>query len=82
VNWVQLAVALSGYLAWLGVGGLGVLPAVAMIVANNFWTMFEPARLQAANAFFEHISLIGGFVLVALVAAHGTRKTVPLGPDR
>ena len=53
-----------------------------MIVANNFWTMSEPARLQAANAFFEHISLIGGFELVALVAAHRTRKTVPLGPDR
>jgi hypothetical protein len=47
-----------------------------MIVANNFWTMSEPARLQAANAFFER------FVLVALVAAHRTRKTVPLGPDR
>jgi hypothetical protein len=42
--------------------------------------MSEPARLQAANAFFEHISLIGD-VLVALVAAHRTRKTVPLGPD-
>jgi uncharacterized membrane protein YphA (DoxX/SURF4 family) len=76
------ALALSGYLAWLGVGGLGILPAVAMIVANNSWTMSDPARLQAANAFFEHISLIGGFVLVALVAAHRTRKTVPLGPDR
>jgi uncharacterized membrane protein YphA (DoxX/SURF4 family) len=50
-----------------------------MIVANNFWTMSDPARLQAANAFFEHISLIGGFVLVA---AHRTRKIVPLGPDR
>jgi hypothetical protein len=41
--------------------------------------MSDPARLQAANAFFEHISLIGGFVLVA---AHRTRKIVPLGPDR
>jgi uncharacterized membrane protein YphA (DoxX/SURF4 family) len=73
------ALALSGYLAWLVVGGLGVLPAVAMIVANNFWTMSDPARLQAANAFSEHISLVGGFVLVA---AHRTRKIVPLGPDR
>jgi len=74
------ALMLSGYLVWLGAGGLGVLTAVAMLVANNFWTMSGNARLQSANAFFEHIGLIGGFVLVALVAAHRSREISPLGP--
>jgi uncharacterized membrane protein YphA (DoxX/SURF4 family) len=30
------ALALSGYLVWLGVGGLGILPAVAMISPTIF----------------------------------------------
>jgi uncharacterized membrane protein YphA (DoxX/SURF4 family) len=69
---------LSGFLVWLGAGGLGVLTAVAMVVANNFWAMSGHARLQGANAFFEHLGLIGGFVLVALVAAHRRDEIVPV----
>lgn len=64
------ALVLSGFLVWLGAGGLGVLTAVAMLVADNFWAMSGHARLQGANAFFEHLGLIGGFVLVAQLAAH------------
>jgi uncharacterized membrane protein YphA (DoxX/SURF4 family) len=73
------ALVLSGYLVWLGAGGLGVLTAVAMLVANNFWTMSGHARLEGANAFFEHAGLIGGFVLVALVAARHRREIAPVG---
>jgi uncharacterized membrane protein YphA (DoxX/SURF4 family) len=83
-NLVELAgsvLVLSGYLLWLGAGGLGVLTAIAMLVANNFWGMSGHARLQAANAFFDHIGLIGGFVLVALVAAHRKRETALLRPN-
>lgn len=60
---------LSGRLAWLGAGMLGVFTLFAAITANAFWGM--PAgqeRFMATNAFFEHLGLIGGFVLVALVA--------------
>jgi uncharacterized membrane protein YphA (DoxX/SURF4 family) len=73
------ALVLSGYLVWLGAGALGVLTAVAMLVANNFWAMSGHAQLQGANAFFEHMGLIGGFVLVALVATRGNREIAPLG---
>ena len=72
------ALVLSGKLVWLGAGGLGVLTAVAMFVANNFWAMSGDARLQGANTFFEHFGLIGGFVLVALVAGNRSRKIAPL----
>lgn len=54
---------------WLGAGMLGIFTLLAAFTANAFWTM--PAgqeRFMATNAFFEHIGLIGGFVLVALVA--------------
>jgi uncharacterized membrane protein YphA (DoxX/SURF4 family) len=75
------ALVLSGSLVWLGAGGLGVLTAVAMVVANNFWAMSGHARLQGANAFFEHLGLIGGFVLVALIAAHRHHEITPVASD-
>ena len=60
---------LSGRLVWLGAGMLGVFTLLAAFTANAFWAMpTGQERFMATNAFFEHIGLIGGFVLVALVA--------------
>ena len=59
------ALVLSGRLVWLGAGALGVLTAIATLVADDFWTMRDHARVIAMNGFFEHIGLIAGFVLVA-----------------
>jgi uncharacterized membrane protein YphA (DoxX/SURF4 family) len=78
VLWAALTIAieiigplliLSGRFVWLGAGMLGVFTFFAAITANAFWSM--PAgqeRFMATNAFFEHLGLIGGFVLAALVA--------------
>ncbi|KQN06747.1 hypothetical protein ASE85_19050 [Sphingobium sp. Leaf26] len=60
---------LTGRLVWLGAGMLGVFTLLAAFTANAFWAM--PAgqeRFMATNAFFEHIGLIGGFILVAMIA--------------
>ena len=65
---------LTGRFLWLGAGMLGVFTLLAAFTANAFWTM--PAgqdRFMATNAFFEHVGLIGGFVLVALVAERERR---------
>ena len=59
---------IAGQLVWLGAGGLGVLTAVAMLVANNFWSMKGQDRLTALNGFFERLGLIAGFVLVSIMA--------------
>jgi len=45
------------------------LTAVAMVVANDFWTMVGQDRLMALNTFFEHLGLIAGLVLVSIRAA-------------
>jgi uncharacterized membrane protein YphA (DoxX/SURF4 family) len=75
--WAVLAIAIelggsalvvSGRLVWLGAGALGALTAIAMLVANDFWSLEGPARFAATNAFFEHAGLIGGLVLAALIA--------------
>lgn len=59
---------LSGRLVWLGTGMLGLFTLLAAIKANAFWTMAGPERFAATNAFFEHLGLVGGFILVAMVA--------------
>ena len=59
---------MAGRLVWLGAGALGVLTAIAMLVANDFWAMTGPDRFVALNTFFEHLGLIAGLVLVSIRA--------------
>ena len=66
---------LSGRFVWLGAGMLGVFTLFAAITANAFWAMpTGQDRFMATNAFFEHVGLVGGFVLAALVAELEARR--------
>ncbi|MBO9712001.1 DoxX family protein [Sphingomonas sp.] len=67
VELVGPALILSGRLVWLGAGMLGVFTGLAALTANAFWTMSGHEAFMARNAFFEHLGLIGGFVLVAML---------------
>jgi uncharacterized membrane protein YphA (DoxX/SURF4 family) len=58
---------------WLGAGMLGVFTGLAALLAHHFWNLTGAARIAEMNAFFEHVSMIAGFILVALVAEHGRR---------
>jgi uncharacterized membrane protein YphA (DoxX/SURF4 family) len=55
-----------GRWGWLGAGWLGVLTAIAMLAANNFWAMAGHDRFTAVNGFFEHLGLIAGLILVCV----------------
>jgi uncharacterized membrane protein YphA (DoxX/SURF4 family) len=60
------AMILAGRLRWLGALALAAFTLAATGIALRFWEM--PAgqeRFMAANAFFEHIGLAGGLLLVA-----------------
>jgi uncharacterized membrane protein YphA (DoxX/SURF4 family) len=59
------AMVLSGFYRWLGALALAGFTLFATFVANRFWEMAAPERFMAANSFFEHIGLIGGFLVVA-----------------
>ncbi|OUL98374.1 DoxX family protein [Variovorax sp. JS1663] len=60
------ALILTGRLRWLGALALGLFTLMATFVALRFWEMPSgQARFMAANAFFEHLGLVGGFLLVA-----------------
>jgi uncharacterized membrane protein YphA (DoxX/SURF4 family) len=52
-----------------GAVALGLFTLAATFIAARFWEM-PPGqeRFMAANAFFEHLGLVGGFLLVALDA--------------
>ena len=56
---------LSGIYRWAGALMLAGFTLFATFVANRFWEMVPPERFMAANSFFEHIGLIGAFILVA-----------------
>lgn len=62
------ALIIADRLVWLGAGMLGVFTVLAALIANAFWTMSGPDRFMATNAFFEHLGLAGGFVLIAIVS--------------
>jgi uncharacterized membrane protein YphA (DoxX/SURF4 family) len=65
------ALVIAGRWVWLGAGGLGVLTAVAMLAASDFWAKIGPDRFVAANAFFEHLGLIAGLVLISMLSLRG-----------
>jgi uncharacterized membrane protein YphA (DoxX/SURF4 family) len=67
------ALVISGRYTWFGAGALGVLTAIATFRANNFWVMQGHDRFMAFNSFFEHIGLIAGLIMVALIAEHAKR---------
>lgn len=56
---------LTGLLRWLGALGLASFTLLATGLALRFWEL--PAgqeRFMAANSFYEHLGLVGGFLLV------------------
>jgi uncharacterized membrane protein YphA (DoxX/SURF4 family) len=59
------ALILTGFLRWAGALLLAGFTLFATFVALRFWEMAPPERFMAANSFFEHLGLVGGFVLVA-----------------
>ena len=57
---------LTGFFRWLGALGLAAFTLFATFLALRFWEL-PPGmeRFMAANSFFEHLGLVGGFLLIA-----------------
>ncbi|HCI6753676.1 TPA: DoxX family protein [Klebsiella quasipneumoniae subsp. quasipneumoniae] len=57
---------LTGFLRWLAALSLGGFTLVATFMVLRFWELPEGLeRFVAANSFFEHLGLCGGFLLIA-----------------
>jgi len=59
------ALILTGIYRWLGALWLAGFTLFATFAANRFWELLPPQRFMIENSFFEHLGLIGGFLLVA-----------------
>jgi transmembrane protein len=50
---------------WLGAGALGVFTALTIPIVHHFWTMEEPFKTMEFHVVMEHITVIGGLMVVA-----------------
>ena len=67
---------------WLGAGALGVFTALVTVLAHQFWTLDGLERARELNTFLEHLAIIAGFVLVAMIGVVGLRdRTADLVTD-
>jgi uncharacterized membrane protein YphA (DoxX/SURF4 family) len=61
---------MSGFFRWAGALMLGGFTLFATFLANRFWDAPLPRRYATENSFFEHLGLVGGFLLVAWYDLH------------
>lgn len=69
------AAILAGWYRWLAAGSLAVFTLAATFVANRFWELPLADRIMVENAFFEHLGLVGAFVIVAWHDLRNTRES-------
>lgn len=58
----------GGRYAWIGAAALAGFTAVATLFAHAFWLKPQAERFLHQNIFFEHVSIVGGLVLLAVLA--------------
>jgi len=65
------ALVLFGHGRWRALGALLLagFTVLATLIGHPFWAMSGSERFHNLNAFLEHAGLIGGFLIVALLAA-------------
>jgi transmembrane protein len=58
-------VVVGGRLTWLGAGALGVYTGLTILIVHHFWSMTGADQLNEMRTALEHISIIGGLIVVA-----------------
>jgi transmembrane protein len=69
---IQLAgsalVVLGGRYAWLGAGALALFTLASIPIAHDFWNMPPQAAFGERLIAEEHVSVVGGLLVAALLA--------------
>lgn len=58
---------LAGMLRWAGALYLALFTLAANFLANRFWLLDGMAGTMSENGFFEHLGLVGAFLIVAWI---------------
>ncbi|KPF79094.1 hypothetical protein IP88_02555 [alpha proteobacterium AAP81b] len=68
------AAVILGRFVWLGAGALGVFTLAATLLAHGFWRAPTAEAARQTATFLEHIGLIGGLLLAAILAERRTPR--------
>lgn len=69
VELVGSILLIVGRWTWLAAGALGVFTLLATLIAHRFWTFGDAGeRFREFNTFLEHIGLVGGLALAAILS--------------
>lgn len=55
-------------MGWLGAGALGVFTLLSIPIGHAFWTYDEPRRMHEFQIALEHITVVGGMLLAAILS--------------
>ncbi|MBM0108562.1 DoxX family protein [Steroidobacter sp. S1-65] len=59
------AAIVIGFYRWLAALALAAFTLAATLIANRFWEAAPVEQFAMTNSFFEHLGLVGAFLLVA-----------------
>lgn len=62
--------------AWLGAGALAVFTIATIPLAHAFWTMPQPMATMEMYVVVEHITVLGGLLMAAILAQRAPRAAV------
>jgi transmembrane protein len=79
VQIVGSALVVTGRMAWLGAGALGVFTVLTIPIAHHFWAPEGAAALHAFHTAAEHVGMVGGLVAIAALSARPRAAAEP-GP--
>ena len=71
---IGVALLLSRRFCWLGAGMLSVFTVLATLLAHGFWQFEGVERAHQTATFFEHVALIGGLAIAAVLVDRGDRR--------
>ena len=74
-------VILGGSRTWLGAGALGIYTGLTILIVHHFWTMTGQDQVNEMRTVWEHISIIGGLMVVA-IAEHRLKTADAASPAR
>ncbi|VCU69731.1 DoxX [Pigmentiphaga humi] len=60
--------------AWLGAGALAVFTLLTIPIAHPFWTMSGQEGMHEMLVVLEHITVIGGLILAAILGQRTARR--------
>lgn len=72
---------IAGFYRWPAALVLAGFTLMATFLANRFWELPPAQRFPVENGFFEHLGLVGGFLLVAWHDLRDRRTKVPFTPS-